>query len=309
MKIAETIMNKRLAGLGLATVDLIGEVDVIPREDEMVYMLSHEKQAGGVVSNALAAAARLGLRSAWIGKVGDDDYGAFIINEMKKDGVDVSLASVEKGAVTPFSFILVDRKTRGRSIIFNPGCSGAFGAEIPAETIARFDALHLDGFFPDAAVSAAHKAREHGVEVFLDAGFMFPALDTLLELTDVFVPTMEVAEKITGEADAGKALRALAARGLRMAAVTMGAHGSAGICDGRLSFAPAFEIEAVDTTAAGDTFHGAFIFARLAGWPLEKILVFANAAAAVKCSRPGARKGIPCFDDVAHFLKTRNIDL
>jgi len=298
-----------LAGIGLATVDMIGEVDSIPREDEMVYMLSHEKQAGGVVSNALAAASRLGLGSSWIGKVGDDERGAFIIEEMRRDGVDVSLASVEPGASTPFSFILVDRKTRGRSIVFNPGCSYSFGEEIPSETISRFDALHLDGFFPDAALSAARHARAIGVEVFLDAGFIFPALESLLELTDVFIPTLAIASELTGEEDAERALEKLSARGFRMAAVTMGARGSAGICDGEIVFAPAFEVETVDTTAAGDTFHGAFIYARLMGWPLEKILLFANAAAAVKCSRPGARKGIPRLDEVVAFLKYRNIEL
>lgn len=296
-------------GLGLAAVDLIGEVTEIPKADETTFMLSYDKQAGGPVSNALATVSRLGMEAAWIGKAGDDEYGDFILEEMKKDEVDTRLATVEAGSRSPLSFILIDQKTQGRSIIFNPGCSGFYGSEVPDDIIKQFDVLHLDGCFLDAAFSSAEKAKKLGVKVSLDAGLVFPGLDTLLKRVDIFVPTREVALELTKEADAAQAMKKLTELGPEIVAVTMGKEGSAGLSGDEVVKVPAFEVKAVDTTAAGDVFHGAFVFAYLKGWDIEKILTFSSAVSAVKCTRRGARKGIPRFDEVIAFLKERDIDV
>jgi sulfofructose kinase len=302
-------MSKRVLGVGLAGFDHIAEVDEIPGPDEHAFMRGYDRQAGGIVGNALTAMARLGIETAWAGKVGGDEYGRFILDEMLKDGVDTSRVIIDPEGRTPFSLVLVDHKTRGRSIVFNRGCSGSYGAPIEESFIARFDALHLDGYVPDAAFDASEKAKKLGVKVSLDAGLMFPGLHELLKRSDIFVPTRAIAAELTGETDMAAAMRKLAGAGPEIVAVTMGAEGSMGLWRGEIVKIPGFEIDAADTTAAGDTYHGAFIYAYLQGWPIEKILTFSNAVSALKCTRPGGRRGIPMLAEVSAFLKNRGIVL
>jgi len=302
------MMGKRIVGLGLTGMDLIAEVDEIPGPDEHAFMRGFEKQAGGIVGNALAAAARLGLEAAWIGKVADDDAGNYIISEVRKENIDTSMVVVEKGARSPFSIVLVDRKTKGRSIIFNRGCSTKYGSEVSDEFLKKYDVIHLDGYFFDAALEAALKAKRLGVKVSLDAGLMFPGLDPLLGIADIFIPTRKIATELTCEKDTERAIRKLADMGPEIVVVTMGKSGCAGLWGDEFVSAPAFKVDAIDTTGAGDTFHGAFIFAYLKGWTFEQMLVFSNAVSALKCTRLGGRKGMPRFDEVADFLDERGFN-
>jgi len=297
----------RVIGVGVSAFDQIAEVEQIPGEDEHVYMLGYNRQAGGIVGNALTAAARLGLDTTWVGKVGDDDQGRFILNAFREDGIDTSRVIIEPGATTPFCMVLSDRKTHGRTIVFNRGCSDAYGAELDDAFISGFDVMHVDGYFSDVAVATARSAKRLGVKVSLDAGFTFPALEELMRLSDVFVPTRAIATHLTGENDMVAAMRKLVAEGPELVAVTMGAEGSLGLWNGEIVHVPGFAVDAIDTTAAGDTYHGAFLYAWLQKMPLENILTFANAVAALKCTRPGGRGGIPRLDEVHEFLKKRGL--
>lgn len=297
----------RVLGVGLTAFDHIAEVERIPGPDEHEFMLGYTRQAGGIVGNALTAAARLGLDTAWVGKVGNNEHGRFILNAFRDDGIDTSRVIVESGADTPFCIVLVDRRTRGRTLVFNRGCSVAYGAELDDDFISGFDVIHLDGFFSDVAIEAARSAKRLGVKVSLDAGLTFPTLEELMRLSDIFVPTRAIATYLTGEKDMAAALRKLVEAGPEIVAVTMGAEGSIGLWNGELVHAPGFAVDAIDTTAAGDTYHGAFLYAWLKKKPLEHILTFANAMAALKCTRPGGRGGIPRLEEVREFLKKHGL--
>jgi len=302
-------LAERILGIGITTVDLISEVAELPRPDEHQYMLGFERQVGGLVGNAVAAAARLGAKTAWIGKVGDDDNGRFVIDEMKREGVDVSRVIAAPGESTPFSIILSDRKTGGRSIVCNPGCSESLGEQIPDDALAGFDALHIDGYFADAALPAVRRARKLGLKISIDPSPRFTTLLDFIENIDIFIVGRAAAEALTGETDPEVSAGRLAALGPEIAGVTLGSEGCVCVAKGELVRTPAFKVKAVDTTAAGDTFHGAFLVGCLKGWPLEKTMLFASAASAVKCTVPGGRKGMPRFDAVVRFLAERGVEI
>lgn len=303
-------MKHRILGIGIATVDVIAETDLPLPSDGYVPMLGRTRQIGGIVGNALVAAARLGADVAWAGKVGGDDEGRFILDEMRKEGIDVSRALVDAAASTPFCFIVADRKLGTRGIAVDHGCShNPYGADLPDDFLSGVDAIHLDGYYLDAALDAARRARALGIKVSLDASPFFKDLHSSLDYVDIFIASNAIAEELTGESEPRAMVRGLSGMGPEIVGVTLGERGSmAMVRGGEIVHAPAFEIQAVDTTAAGDAFHGAFLVGRLSGWPLERILTFSNAVSAVKCLTPGGGRGIPDFERTVNFLRSRGKD-
>jgi sugar/nucleoside kinase (ribokinase family) len=176
--------------------------------------------------------------------------------------------------------------------------------EIPLETIAGARLLHVDDVDQQAALRAARFARERGIPVTSD-------LDRLTELTPELVAAVTVpilAEhlplQLTGASDHERALRDLRRSHAGLIVVTLGPHGAMALDRDRLLHAPGFAVDAVDTTGAGDVFRGGFIYGLLNGWPVEQTLRFANAAAAVSCTRLGAINGVPSLADAEALLAT-----
>jgi ribokinase len=176
-------------------------------------------------------------------------------------------------------------------------------AEVDENLIRSTRVLHLDGHQTGAAIHAAHVARAAGVTVCLDAGTLVPGIDSILENTDIVIASESFAANYTGEVLYEARLRGLMRHGARWAVVTAGIQGSVGF-DGKDFFPmPAFRAEVIDTTGAGDVYHGAFLRRYLDGGSLGECMRFASGAAALKCGALGGRTGIPTPAALEAFLK------
>jgi sugar/nucleoside kinase (ribokinase family) len=225
--------------------------------------------------------------------------------------VDTSYAPDRADGEQPTAVILVDEPTGQRSILYERGdMQDLAPEEVPVELVTTARALHLEGVYPEAACHAAQMARQAGVVVSFDggAGVDWHGMESLLPLIDLMVVARRFAEQLTGQADpleAGPAL--LATYGPHQVVITDGLRGSwcwalaQGPVEGPIH-QPAFAVEVVDTTGAGDVYHGAYLYAYLQDWPVRQCLAFAAATAALKSRELGGRAGIPKRPEVDAFL-------
>ena len=299
-----------VVGLGCACLDFLGIVPQLPDQDEQVWMSDSTQQGGGMVSTALVTLSRLGVSTAFAGKVGNDTAGRVVKEEFDQFGVDSSHLIMEPGASTPVSMILVDESTGQRTIMAGGSAVTMSAAEVPAALVAAARYLHLDNTNRQAALAAARIAREAGVSVVLDADTVSPPddLEALLRSTDYLIASRVFADELTGRTDPAEAATALAGYGSSVTVVTLGEEGSYTLAEGRSFHTPAFPVEVVDTTGAGDVYHGAFIFGLLQEWRLEKTAKFASAVAAMSCTRLGGRAGIPDLENALGFLRDRGAE-
>lgn len=296
-----------VVGLGLATVDVITLTPRLPGPDDVFAVDDIVVQGGGPVATALVAAARLGASTAYLGTIGAGRWGWEVDADFARYGVDTSHARRRGTGEQSLSVILVDAASGRRSILYRPGTLPDLAPDdVPATVVEGARILHLDGVHLEATLHAARLARAGGVTVSFDggAGEKWPGIEELLPLVDVLVVARDFATIYTGErepAAAGPAL--LREYDPQEVVITDGERG-AWYWDGRRSVRqPAFSVDVVDTTGAGDVFHGAYLVARLQGWEPERRLAFASATAALKCRRAGGRAGIPTREEVAAFLQ------
>jgi sugar/nucleoside kinase (ribokinase family) len=291
-----------IVGLGLATIDIMTLVPRLPRRDEVFRARSILLEGGGPVATALVAAARLGAATAYLGPMAPTTWGTLTRAGLESEGVDTSQAPSRASGEQAVSVILVDEDTGQRSILYDSGEMQEMSpAEVPNELVASARALHLDGAHLEAAYQAAEIARQAGVVVSFDggAGELWAGAERLLPLVDLMIVARHFAEQHTGQADplqAGPAL--LETYRPHQVVITDGPRG----CwfwdetprpAAQHLYQPAFPTDVVDTTGAGDVFHGAYLYAFLQGWPPRCCLAFAAATAALKCRALGGRAGIP----------------
>lgn len=307
--ITGAIVSKSLEiiGLGYGSLDYLALVPHVPSDDK-VEIIQSLIQGGGPAATATVAAARLGAAAGFIGSVGDDESGQIILDAFLRDGVTTEGIVVRKDAESPVAYCWIDEHTGKRSIAWTRGSAQAITPEeININSIKNAKALHLDGHQTEAAIFAAEVAREHGVIVSLDAGTVIPKIDRLVKLADIVIASELFLKKFTGESDNIIAIKKLFTYGqMKFAGVTMGDKGSLGFDGKNDYFQSAFPTEVVDTTGAGDVFHGAFVYRYVKGGNWTKCLQFASAAAAIKCMKLGGRSGIATLDQIENFL--RNVE-
>lgn len=299
-----------IVGLGYCTYDILAIVPRLPDFDDvhMVHVADMVYDGGGQVGTALVAAARLGARAGYVGVLDDDREGRWLRKEFVREGVDVARLRVQPGTGTNVCLILVEEATARRAIL----CAARAGQEAlqvdgaDRAYVQAARALHLDGQFMPAAMQAARWAREAGVKVCFDGNHPRPGLETLLPLVDWLVVAEPFPAAHTGLDDPAQAARALLNLGPELLVVTLGERGCA-VWTGEEHFqVPGFRVGAVDTTGAGDAFHGAFLYAMLQGWNLRQVVTFANAVAALNCRLLGGRRGLPTRAQADLFLERRS---
>lgn len=303
-------MTHDVAGLGCACLDFLGIVPHLPDRDDQVWMSDSTQQGGGMVSTGLVTLSRLGVSTAFAGKIGNDMAGRVVKEEFDLYGVDSAHLIMTPGGSTPVSMILVDESTGQRTIMAGGSSVEMSPSEVPAGVVASAKYLLLDTTTRQAALAAAGIARDTGVPVVLDADSLSRPQDIgeLLRSTDYLIASKVFAEALTGLSDPSEAVEALAGYGSSVTVVTLGEEGSLTLADGRSFHTPAFPVEVVDTTGAGDVYHGAFIFGLLREWQLEKTAEFASAVAAMSCTRLGGRQGIPTLGEAMSFLRDRDAE-
>lgn len=300
-------MSFDVVGLGCACLDFLGIVPRRPDRDEQVWMSDSTQQGGGMVSTALVALSRLGASTAYIGKIGDDVAGRVIEEEFDLYGVDTGHMMMESGAASLVSMILVDESTGQRTIMAGRTSILLDPSEVPAELVESARYLHLDTTGRQAALTAGRIARESGATVVLDADSLSrpDEIEELLCLTDVLIASRVFSEGLTGLSDPLKSAEVMSGYGTAVTVVTLGEEGSVILSGDRSFHTRSLPVDVVDTTGAGDVYHGAFIFGLLREWDLEKTAEFASAVAAMSCTRLGGRTGIPGLEEAMTFLLNR----
>jgi len=294
-----------VVGFGVNALDLIAIIDGYPLPDTKAQFKEFDVQGGGVTATAMAACARLGLRTRYIGKVGTDFWSRLSLRTLSKEGVDVRYVIRAKGSAGHVSLVLADRATGQRTLFFRrPPAYGIRPEELDRAAVTAGRLLHVDGIDPEAAVRAIGWAREAGMRVTMDGERIVPGIEAVWPRVDLLVCNPRFLSAVTGEQTPKEGLQALAARGPSRVAVTLAEEGVFGYTEGRFMRIRGFPIKAVDTNGAGDVFHGACAVGELRDWSLEWTLTFASAVAAMKCRSLGGRRGIPRLPEVAEFLET-----
>ena len=288
-----------VVGMGLNAVDHLCVIPRFPKYEEKLRMEEFRRAGGGQVASAMVACATWGLRVKYIGKVGGGDLGTFSLATLKEAGVDVSDVGVVEEAMNQFAFILIDKTTGERTIIWTRDDRlKMLPEEVPVDAIASGHILHLDGHDAPAAARAAREAGRLGVKVVVDAETVKEGTGEMIANADYVVASSEFPQRFTGLADRREAIRQIEKSGAVCVVSTLGKTGSLCLHDGRFLETRGFKVDCVDSTGAGDVFHAAFLYGLAMGWEMEKILEFSNAAAALNCTEIGARAGIKPLDEI-----------
>jgi len=297
-----------VVGLGVSTLDLLLIVDELPGEESVQRAHESVLQGGGPIATALVALARLGSRTAILDKVGDDWRGGLIIDEFRKEDVATEWVRVASGRTSSIASILVRRNDGARCIVFSPGDAGELDpAELPEDIIAAARILHLNGRHWDASRKAAQLARAHGVKVSFDGGANRYRHDIheLIALTDICIVARDFAFAFSDAEEVETAAKSLLATGPEIVVITAGVEGSWVFPREKESFhQPAFTaIQPVDSTGAGDAYHGAFLHGIVTGLDLKGCALLAAAVAALNTQKLGGRSALPTMAEAARFMK------
>ena len=296
-----------ILGLGCAAVDELIYVPAYPPADAKTRVLRREHHCGGLTATALVAAARLGANCAYAGVLGEDDASHFVLECLKKEGIDVRHAVCRAGAKPIHSVIVVDEIRRTRNVFFDVENVAGADARLPAkEFIESARVLFVDNFGMTGMIRAARIARAAGIPVVADfENDDTPRFTQLLAMVDHLILSETFAVKLTGARHPAAAAVKLWQRDRRAVVVTCGERGSYFLeaADQGPQYLPAFRLKAIDTTGCGDVFHGAYAAALARGLPLVDRVRFASAAAALKATRHGGQAGIPNLTAVNKFLK------
>jgi sugar/nucleoside kinase (ribokinase family) len=293
-----------LLAIGGITCDMLSVITEMPSWEATTYIEDYQMQQGGMAATAIVAASRLGASTEYIGGISDDPQGEFLRNNFRKYHVKNDRIRVFENELTPFTIVLIDKATGRRTFLHKKGVQERpelFRADIDLTGV-RF--ILFDGFYFDTALRTAKQARERGIVSVTDISprNRNPKLLQYMELIDypivseIFIKSYFQTDKVL---EAGKKLYNNNNKALL---ITCGERGVYMITAEGCRHIPAFGIKPVDTTGAGDVFHGAFLFSLWKGYELHEAALFSSAVSALKCTKIGGQSGIPDFDETKQFL-------
>ena len=295
-----------VAGIGQCSLDYLAVVDIFPQVDTKNEVLEWYEQGGGPVATALVALSRLGIPCNFYGIIGDDYAGETIEQSLIKEGIDVSGLIKRENAISQLAFIVIEKGTAKRTIFWKrPSGKPLQQEELRNDFLKGIDFLLLDGLMKDVSLYAAKKAKALNIPVMLDAGKARPGMLEVARLSDYVVASEEFAKDLGWDIDAKVLQKEKEKLGVKVLTITLGERGNITISDDQVFQIPAFMVRTVDTTGAGDVFHGGYIYGLLRGWSLKDTVIFASALAAIKCTKIGGRAGIPQLSEVVEFLKEK----
>ncbi|MGD0611292.1 MAG: PfkB family carbohydrate kinase [Anaerolineales bacterium] len=291
--------------VGHACFDLTFVVPHHPGPDEKGVADALVSTGGGPAANAAVTVARLGLRAAFAGYLGNDPWGDRHLQEFHDEGVNTNFI-IRGSAPTPLSAILV--KPDGKRTVINYHGETDY---LPQDSM-DFSGVHprvllFDGHQPWLSLALAGIAKQAGVPIILDAGSVHAGTHTLADQVDYLVCSEKFAMEYSGQANpewAAARLNQLAPTII----ITLGQDGLVWCKAGIVQHLPAFQVKVVDSTGAGDVFHGALAVGLAEGRAWEETLRYASSAAALSCTRLGARPGIPTRTELTKFLAGRLCD-
>lgn len=281
-------------GIGLATLDRFMLLNHYPNSDEKSEALATRVCGGGPVANAVHLLGKLGADTAFFGVLGYDPSGLQIIEEFISAGVDTTFCILDPHISTPEAHIWVDKSTSRRTVVMHGKNAAVISPDnLPVEMIEGSRYLLIDGRDSDACLKAAEISHASGGKVVLDLGSMRDGLDSLLQAADVVIASHNVLSGYSPDDTPEEVLRLFYCNRPETAVViTLGEKGCIWMDATGFFEHPADKVEVVDTTGAGDAFHGGFIYGLIKGWDSRKCIEFASECAGKMCAVLGGRGGV-----------------
>ena len=301
----------KIVGIGANVFDTLYSVDTYPTEDTKMRANSVKECGGGPCGTGLVAASKLGGSCAFIGNYTDDSASGFLKGDFEKYGVDTSYMNLKPGYSTFCSVLWLSKDTASRTCVFYRGNVPPTEIDVKAEeAIKNAEILMVDGNDMAAAIEGAKIAKLNGTKVLYDAGGLYEGVENLLPYADILIPSEEFALGHTKATTAEEAAKILFQKySPEVVVITQGKKGGI-IFDGEtVNPYPAFLVDAVDSNGSGDVFHGAFAFSVTQGMSYPKACVFSSAVSALKCTKVGAREGVPTYEETINFLKENHYEL
>lgn len=296
-----------IIGLGVIAVDEMLYVDSYPPANAKLRISGRRRQGGGNVSCGLAAAAGLGSTCAALGRLGNNELSEFVKKRLSAAGVDLSLIVWDSDSEPLYCIIVVAADTGSRSIYTDYSNVRPLEAkELRAEWFSGSKVLLVDNMHTSAILPAVRMARQAGLQVVSDIEGDLPDLAEIRRYIDHYICSAEYALPFTGCGSAERACELMSrSADHRSVVITAGADGCYWTSAGQhgVRHLPAHKVKAVDTTGCGDVFHGAFCHGLAAGWPVDRVIRYASAAAAVKATRTGGWAAVPTMSEVTHLLE------
>jgi sugar/nucleoside kinase (ribokinase family) len=291
-----------LVGVGLNATDTVIPLTEFPKSGEKVEYTNRSIMLGGQVASTVVACQTWGLKTRYVGKLGDDDAARLHKQAFEQLGAEAQIVTVP-GTASLHNIILLDQSgdrtvlcQRDERMVLQP-------EELRREWIVNARALHIDGHDTAAATQAAVWAREAGVPVLADLDDPYPGIDDLVANIDYLVVNHDFSCRLMDDNNLERSLRRMQSRyNCRLTAATLGEDGVIAWDGRRFLHCAAYRVPVVDTTGAGDIFRAGFIYGVLRDWPLDRILNFSCAAGAMNCTAAGARGGIRPLDAIEHLM-------
>jgi len=297
-----------VVGVGANSVDFVYRLPSFPSPDSSFAKLrisEHLISCGGQVTTALATCAEIGLSTSYIGTIGSDRNGSLMREELTRRGIDTTY-SVARNTANPFAVILLDEDHGERVVLWHRDAAIALSpAEVDREAITAARLLHVDDVDIAASLQAANLARAAGKPVTSDIERTSDDVWELIDAVTIPIFAEHVPAELTGDANLPRALERLRKPHHAMLCVTLGARGALLLAGHEVIHEPGLNVQAVDTTGAGDIFRGAFVSSLLGGDSPRDIVRFANAAAALSCTRIGAMRSVPSAAETSQAMDTQ----
>ena len=296
LKLAE---NKEfdVVGFGTNAVDYLVIVPEYPVYNSKIELTDYFQAAGGEIATTCAGLQRLGAKTAYIGRFGDDAEGVFGLQTLRDEGVDVEFAEQIAGARTQIAFIVIDERTGERTVIWKRDKKLVYTEkDAPVEIARRGKVLHFTPHDARACLAMARQAKNSGAVISIDIDNIFEGIEEVLPLVDIFISSAEFPERLVGIVDKKSALREIKSRyGCAVVGMTLGETGSLLLCENEFIRTRGFEVPngCKDTTGAGDSFRVGLLYGVLKGATVFESARMANAVAALKCRAVGARTSLP----------------
>ena len=297
-----------VTGIGQCSLDYLGLFNGYPEINTKAEALQWEEQGGGPVATALVALSRLGISTRFHGVIGDDNAGERIKHSLVLEGVNADGLLERKNAFSQRAFIAIEKDSGKRTIFWKrPSGMELKPEELNENLLENTSFLLLDGLMKDVSMFTAQKARDLNIPVMLDAGRAREGMLDIAKHCDYVVASEEFARDLgwKGNIDTLKDTAKQINNGV--VSITLGKKGSVTFLRDEVINIPSFKVKVVDTTGAGDVFHGGYIFGILKGLSLKDTIQFASALAALKCAKVGGRVGIPNLNETITFLEQNSL--
>jgi len=309
-------MKVSVVAVGDANIDLVAPTKSLPIKGEEVLVEKVEMCPGGSAANLSVAVARLGVSAGFIGRVGNDFLGQFLIKQFEKENVDISQLQVDDKVGTALLFVIVTENGERTMYTFRGANVYLSSEQVDMDYVRNADILHVSGYTlisdpqRNTALQILDTAKKAGVFISFDVGVLAPVkaascVHSILPLIDLLFLNELEATSLMGIKPPESAAESILSLGPEIVALKLGERGCLVLTKRKRFHSPAFKVEVMDTTGAGDAFDAGFLLGIKEGWTHEKTARFANAVGALSVTRVGAWSALPTRQEVEEFIRKK----